>query len=115
MKKSFKGIPQHEMDKLMKYHWPGNVRELENVIERGAILNYEGLFTIPELNTNSGDASIPEQLTLEDMERRYIFNTLQKVNGKIYGPGGAAELLGLNHSTLYSRIKKLGIEIPNKK
>lgn len=110
MKKSFKGIPHSEMDKLMKYHWPGNVRELENVIERGVILNNAGLFQIPDLNTPTGNSFLSEQITLEEMERQYIYNTLQKVNWKVYGPGGAAELLGLNHSTLYSRMKKLGIK-----
>ncbi len=55
------------------------------------------------------------QFTLEEMERHFILDTIQKVNWKIHGPGGAAELLGMNHSTLYSRMKKLGLQNPNKK
>jgi formate hydrogenlyase transcriptional activator len=115
MKKAFKGIPEKEMDKLLAYHWPGNVRELENIIERGVILNADGLFSMPELSVECGDTTISGQPTLEEMERRYIFDTLQQANWKIYGPGGAAKILGLNHSTLYSRMKKLKIQNPNKK
>ncbi|MCK5685852.1 sigma-54-dependent Fis family transcriptional regulator [bacterium] len=115
MKKSFRGIPENEMNKLLTYYWPGNVRELENVIERGVILNNKGLFIIPDLlSTTSGDSNISGQFTLEEMESRFIFETLQKVVWKIYGPGGAAELLGLNHSTLYSRMKKLRLKNSNK-
>ena len=110
MGKSFKGIPEMEMQKLLAYHWPGNVRELENVIERGVILNSGSLFVVPELGIHSPEAPSTGQLSLEEMERRYILDTLQKTNWKVYGPGGAAELLGLNHSTLYSRMKKLGIK-----
>ncbi|MBU1195722.1 MAG: sigma 54-interacting transcriptional regulator [Proteobacteria bacterium] len=112
MNKSFKGIPESEMNKLLAYHWPGNVRELENVIERGVILNSDAFFTIPELSAGDGKNVVSGQLTLEEMERRFILNTVQKVNWKIHGPGGAAELLGMNHSTLYSRMKKLGLKKP---
>ncbi|MGA3114566.1 MAG: sigma 54-interacting transcriptional regulator [Syntrophobacteraceae bacterium] len=109
MGKSFKGIPEKEMAKLLAYHWPGNVRELENVIERGVILNSGGFFRIPELTARSTDVMAADLLTLQDMERRFITDALQKTNWKIYGPGGAAELLDINYSTLYSRMKKLGI------
>lgn len=114
MNKEFKGIPENEMNKLLSYHWPGNVRELENVIERGVILNSGVLFAIPELSVEGRDTSNSSQLTLEEMERGFILDTVQKVNWKIHGPGGAAELLGMNHSTLYSRMKKLGIQKPKK-
>jgi transcriptional regulator with GAF, ATPase, and Fis domain len=50
------------------------------------------------------------KITLEEMERRFIIEALEKAYWKISGPGGAAELLGLNHNTLYSRMKKLGIK-----
>jgi len=90
------------------------VRELENVIERGVILNSGGLFHSPELIPGDSDAAVAGQLTMKEMERRFITETLQKANWKIYGPGGAAEMLGLNYSTLYSRMKKLGIKHPKK-
>lgn len=114
MKKEFKGISESEMGKLLVYHWPGNVRELENVIERGVILNSEPLFNIPELTIDGTGSPAAGQLTLEELERRYITSTAKKVNWKIHGPGGAADLLGMNHSTLYSRMKKLGIKKPKR-
>ncbi|MBN1382750.1 MAG: sigma 54-interacting transcriptional regulator [Deltaproteobacteria bacterium] len=108
--KSFKGISEKEMSKLLAYHWPGNVRELENVIERGVILSSGPLFHTPEFTKDSADENpASPAYSLQEMERRYIIETLEKTNGKIYGPGGAAELLGINYSTLYSRMKKLGI------
>ncbi|MBU2551234.1 MAG: sigma 54-interacting transcriptional regulator [Proteobacteria bacterium] len=112
--KSFKGIPEKEMARLLAYHWPGNVRELENVIERGVILNAGGLFLIPELTAGPSDAPAAGLVSLKEMERRFIIEALQKTNWKIYGPGGAAELLDINYSTLYSRMKKLGIRKPRK-
>ena len=60
---------------------------------------------LPEPHT--GDA-IPGQ-TLEENERHHILRTLDQTNGRIAGRGGAASLLGLNPSTLRSRMKKLGI------
>jgi len=108
--KNFTGIPAPDMQQLQAYHWPGNVRELENVIERGVILNREGVFRVPEFHPGEREDGRPGAATLEDMERRFIAETLQKTNWKIYGPGGAAQLLGLNHSTLYSRMKKLNIK-----
>lgn len=109
--KTFKGIPEKEMAKLSAYHWPGNVRELENVIERGVILCSGPLFRTPELAGAAAKADASAGvITLQEMERRHILDTLQKTRGKIYGPGGAADLLGINYSTLYSRMKKLGIE-----
>ena len=113
MCKAFKGISKDEMIKLKAYHWPGNIRELKNVIERGVILNIGGLFRVPEMLKDSGTKLPADQITLEEMERRFILQTIQKSQGKIYGPGGAAEMLGLNHSTLYSRMKKLGIRKPS--
>jgi len=113
MNKYFKGIPETEIEKLQAYPWPGNVRELENVIERGVILNAGELFSIPELSQEGIDDRIGRQYTLEELERRYILDTLKKTRWKIYGPAGAAKLLGIHHSTLYSRMKKLGI--PNQR
>ena len=109
MDKSFKGIPEKEMAKLLTYHWPGNVRELENVIERGVILNTGPFFRTPDLTAALADTTASGLSTLKEMEHRFILDALQKTNWKIYGPGGAAELLGINYSTLYSRMKKLGI------
>jgi transcriptional regulator with GAF, ATPase, and Fis domain len=110
LSKSFKGIPEKEMAKLLAYHWPGNVRELENVIERGVILNAGPLFYTPELVPGLTDVLDAGQVNFREMERRIIIDALKKTNWKIFGPGGTAELLGINHNTLYSKMKKLGIK-----
>ena len=97
--------------KLMVYDWPGNVRELENVMERTMILSMgeELEFRLP-----GEGMSVPGQLfsdspTLDEMQRRYIQEVLEKTGGKIGGPGGAAEILGMKRTTLNDRMRKLGL------
>jgi len=110
MGKPLEEIPDSEIEQMLDYNWPGNVRELENIIERGTILSPGIQFKVPDsLIHASRLASDIELLTLKENERRHILTGLRKANGKIHGPGGAAELLDINPSTLISRIKKLGI------
>jgi len=99
---------------MMQYHWPGNVRELENCMER-TVLTLKGTvikkieFTMrPEDYDHIGKRKAFK--TLNENEREHILQALSMTNGKIYGIGGAAELLGIHFSTLNSRIKKLGIQ-----
>jgi transcriptional regulator with GAF, ATPase, and Fis domain len=99
--------------KLCLYQWPGNIRELENVIERSVILSKGNRI---ELNIIENPKPIfinetSELVTLDELQRRYILHVLVKTGGKIYGPGAAAEILGINRGTLYSRMKKLGIKV----
>jgi formate hydrogenlyase transcriptional activator len=110
--KRFTSFPDSEMEKLISYNWPGNIRELENVIERSVILSQSSIFKLPEMiiAPRSGRISeTSEGMTLREMEKQHILRTLDKTNGKVRGPGGAAEILDINPSTLYSRMKKLGI------
>ncbi len=97
---------------LMDHDWPGNVRELENVIERAVILGRGKLaIEIPQRSASRG-SELGEHFTKADMEaamRRSITAALARSGGKIYGPGGAAELLGVKPTTLASRIRALGI------
>ena len=96
----------------MRYDWPENVQELENVIERGTILSQSAIFWIPDLTVKlepSSFSSIAPEMSLIEVERHHILQTLRKSFWKIRGPGGAAELLDIHPSTLYSRMKKLGI------
>ena len=103
-------------DLLMDYHWPGNVRELQNVVERALILNPSGPLTFSHMNLPLQKESkeilegTSEKDSLDEMTSRHIRRVLIKTNGKIHGPGGAAELLGINASTLRNRMNKLGIE-----
>jgi len=104
------------IDLLMDYHWPGNVRELENIIERALILNkgksliFDNL--LPSRQPEKGvypAKSGREFLKLDVAVVRHIQMALHLSDGKIHGRGGTAELLGINPSTLRSRMKKLGI------
>jgi transcriptional regulator with GAF, ATPase, and Fis domain len=110
--KVIKVIPAGVMDALRQYHWPGNVRELENVLER-AVINSSGpkLRLVDELRKPRGDAPPPER-TLEHVERDYIHRVLERTGWKVSGKDSAAEILGLDRSTLRARMRKLDIRKP---
>ncbi len=102
--------------KLLAYHWPGNVRELKNIIERTVLLaegNHLELTLPIEPPTNSNDlyADTP---TLDEVQRRYILHVLDLTGGRIGGPGGAAEVMGMKRTSLYNRMKKLGMSLPRR-
>ncbi|MGH7596568.1 MAG: sigma 54-interacting transcriptional regulator [bacterium] len=111
--KRIQSINQQALEKLVRYDWPGNVRELANILERAVILCQGRVLQeehLGELRANSRQAeNFP---TLEEAERRHILQALEKTNGVLAGPKGAAQLLGLNRSTLWSRMRKLGINLP---
>jgi formate hydrogenlyase transcriptional activator len=114
MGKTFDGISKDEMKKLMQYNWPGNIRELESIIERGTVLSPGPHFRVPELGVGHTEfTDFRADSTLEEMERFHILRTLQKTGWKVRGHGGAAELLDIHYSTLFFRMKKLGIQRPN--
>jgi transcriptional regulator with GAF, ATPase, and Fis domain len=104
------------IDFLMKYQWPGNVRELENIVERTLILNPAGPLSFEHINVSQQkeNMDLPEQnIETENLDEAislHIIRILNKTNGRISGPGGAADLLGVNPSTLRNRMKKLGIK-----
>lgn len=106
-------VSEADMKKLRAYHWPGNVRELENVVERGAILTKGIRFQMPELQEGEqmGSSRI-QAVSYEENERRHLVWALEETGGKIYGKGGAADLLKLHPSTLYSKMDKLSISKP---
>jgi formate hydrogenlyase transcriptional activator len=111
MGKPVRGIEANAMARLMAYEWPGNVRELANVLERAVILCdglsiLEGhLGVIGRDRRDSG--AFP---TLEEVERQHIIRALTETGGVLAGPQGAAKLLGMRRSTVWSRMKKLGIQ-----
>ncbi len=112
--KTIKRIPLKLIKTLQNYHWPGNIRELENVIERASINTQHNKLTLMdhlETSQNANHESAPIQ-TLETVERVHITRALEKCNWRIYGPKGAALKLGLHHSTLRYRMRKLGIQKP---
>ena len=110
--KDIKMVPAGVMDTLRQYHWPGNVRELENVLER-AVINSSGpkLRLVDELKIPRKDTPWPDQ-TLEHVERDYIKRVLEQTGWKVSGKNSAAEILGLERSTLRARMRKLNIRKP---
>jgi formate hydrogenlyase transcriptional activator len=107
MKKNVDSVPAEAMQALVNYSWPGNIRELEHLIERAVILSPGGTLRIPPFEIEEpaeGSAS-----SLEQVEREHILRVLRRAGGKIAGPGGAAEQLGMNRTTLNSRMQKLGV------
>jgi formate hydrogenlyase transcriptional activator len=115
MNKTIDAIPSAAMEALMQYRWPGNIRELENVIERAVILSPGSVLRVPVRDLRSriapGHAN-EEPHTIADVEREHIRAVLQETRWVLSGPRGAATRLGLNRSTLYFRMKKLGIVRP---
>src|SRR5262249_10486070 len=99
------------LDRMMHYAWPGNIRELQNVIERAAVLAHGATIEVDE-SILGHDPSAPRSGKLEDMERGHILGVLTRTGWKVHGEHGAAAILGMNPSTLRSRIKRLGIRRP---
>jgi PAS domain S-box-containing protein len=113
-------MTQAALTQLTSYDWPGNVRQLQNVIERSIILWQGGplTFDLPVARTTVHPCEAPKLptkqtlLTREDLkrqERNAIVAALKETNGKIFGSGGAAELLDMKPTTLSSRISALGL------
>jgi transcriptional regulator with GAF, ATPase, and Fis domain len=127
LKVPFPKLTDAHLVQLQNYDWPGNVREMQNLIERALILAQRGPLRF-DLPAGEGVAPVPvpgqgvdaaasEVQILTDSELRLrergnIVAALAKSGGRIHGPGGAAELLSINPSTLVSRIRKLGLKKP---
>ena len=110
MNKQIEGIPAEVMVALAGHSWPGNIRELQNFIERSVILT-EGNILSPPLEGLRQAAGVEsgEPITMEEAERVHIRKTLEETNWVIAGPRGAAVRLGMKRSTVYFRMRKLGI------
>ncbi|HWP67012.1 MAG TPA: sigma 54-interacting transcriptional regulator [Candidatus Limnocylindria bacterium] len=113
-------VTQAALDGLAAHDWPGNVRELQNVVERAVILARGGgplRFDIQVQRQRQPLLAVrpeaPERLPTRDELRRHerdvISRALQAAGGKVSGPRGAAELLGMKPTTLASRIRALGL------
>ncbi|HYT91647.1 MAG TPA: sigma-54-dependent Fis family transcriptional regulator [Gemmataceae bacterium] len=108
MNKHIVAVSRRSMDLLTAYSWPGNVRELENLVERAMIVSHGDTLEVDPtwLSGPVGDGQPETRPALAELERRTILETLERCGGKIYGPGGAAEVLGLKPTTLYGKMRK---------
>lgn len=111
-----------DIERLKGYSWPGNIRELENVIERAVITATDGRlrFHVPQSASAALGSGEDERATdqpglmteakREAQARESMIAALQQTKGRVSGKGGAAELLGVRPTTLYSRLKRFGID-----
>jgi PAS domain S-box-containing protein len=109
------GVSDEVLGRLMEYDYPGNVRELENIIEHAFVLCRGGLVELHHLPPNVRGTSTGETIpsiagmTLEAMERLLIGDALRRNGGN---RTAAAKQLGIDPSTLFRKVKALGIELP---
>jgi len=106
-----------QFERLKRHDWGGNIRELQNMVERAVILSRGGKFSLdavlaertPLVREEIGEEVVPER-EWRRRERENLLVALKRAAGKIYGPSGAAALLGVKPSTLQSRLRALGID-----
>ncbi len=109
--KSVKKVNEDALSMFMQYGWPGNIRELKNVIERGVVLAKSDIITINEIGPCLGkkteDTGKTDTLSLETMERNHIASVLKNNSWNI---SVSAQILGIDRTTLYNKIKKYNLE-----
>ena len=115
-----KTVSEGAMEILLSYDWPGNVRELENIMERAVILSDGSDVTVDDLNVSIFPERMRKKarvaspgglgisgLTLDEVEQRYLLQTLEETDWK---KKSAAEILGINPSTLYRKLQRYGMD-----
>ena len=113
MDKTIEIIPEETMRMLVEHAWPGNIRELQNYVERGVILSSNGVFDPPPPERCEQEPPEIANPTLEDKVRHEILAACQRANWKLGGPRGVAARLGLKRTTLFYKMKRLGIRRPS--
>src|SRR4029453_16143501 len=107
--KSFQGFTDEAMEAMVDHSWPGNVRELENAVERSVVLAKGEWITLMDLPSGISqplEDRSDMKLSLYENERLYILKTLAECN---WNKKLTASVLGINRSSLYSKVKKYGI------
>jgi PAS domain S-box-containing protein len=113
--KSFKTVDKRSLDLLQSYPWPGNIRELQNVIERSVIVSDSEVFSVDESWLSRRPPTTGLEIRRDPFrtppaeEKATIEAALRECGGRVYGPTGAAEKLGIPRSTLESKIRTLKI------
>ena len=111
--KRIEQIPEETMLALRSYDWPGNVRELQNLIQRAVILSYDGVLPNPLPSNHLETVTVTSRsAALKEVDRALILQALEAACWMIGGPEGAAAKLGLKRTTLFYKMKKLGISRP---
>jgi formate hydrogenlyase transcriptional activator len=113
MDKIIETIPEETMGSMINHSWPGNIRELQNYVARGVILSTDGVFEPAKLERCQPAPVEISNPTLEDKVRQEILTACQRANWKLGGPRGAAARLGLKRTTLFYKMKRLGIAPPS--
>jgi transcriptional regulator with GAF, ATPase, and Fis domain len=114
-------VAPEEIAELSAYAWPGNVRELKNVLERAVIVTPQGADRLapvrlaprepaPAHGRPVRNGGVVPETEVRRFEKENLLAALGIAGGRVYGRGGAADLLGVKPSTLASRLKKLGID-----
>jgi DNA-binding NtrC family response regulator len=104
------GLTDEQKKMLRSYRWPGNIRELKNVIERAVILSAENQLELnlpADIQSDQFDPFV-DSPSLEEIQRRHIQHILKKTGGRI---SPAAQILGMKRTSLYSRMRTLGMRI----
>jgi formate hydrogenlyase transcriptional activator len=112
MDKVIDTIPEETMRTIVRHSWPGNIRELQNYVARAVILSNDGVFEPAPLEKCEPAPTEIANPTLEDKVRREILAACQRANWKLGGPRGAAARLGLKRTTLFYKMKRMGIAPP---
>ncbi len=106
-------ISKLSMERLVAYDWPGNVRELQNVMDRGSIISTGDKLQIDLAVAPQQEATanriVLSEAQMAAAQRNNLIAALRRTGGKVAGEDGAAQLLGIQPTTLYSRIKTLRI------
>ena len=115
VRKQITRIDKNTLKLCQSYHWPGNIRELQNIVERsvilcsGATLHIEPAWLASRAVTSRRESRALTR-SLHSYEKEMIEEALLEAKGKVSGPNGAAEILGIPRSTLDARIKQLNIK-----
>src|SRR5260370_17002462 len=113
MGKVIESFPEETMRAIGSDSWPGNVRELQSYVERGVILSKGGVFRPRPPEERQAPLLERSNPTLEAKVREEIRAACQRANWRLGGPGGAAARLGLKRTTLFYKMKRLGIRPPS--
>lgn len=109
--KYFKGLSSKAIDKLLSYNFPGNIRELENLIERAVIIEEGAILKPGSWMPETSDLGITDDFkSFEQLQKDYIVKVLTYTHWRVCGKDGAASILEMNPKTLFSKMKRLGIE-----